>query len=61
MTPEPKDIDNETKKLMQEYLKNGGKITTNPPGARSEEIDFKGGFYQRRKKKKEEKEGKTGL
>ena len=38
----------------------GGKITQFESGQRSEEIDFKGGFYQRRKKKKEEKEGKNG-
>ncbi len=60
MTPEPKDTDSETKRLVQEYLDNGGKSTHYASGERSEEIDFKGGFYQRRKKKKEEKEGKNG-
>jgi|OM-RGC.v1.036535794 hypothetical protein len=60
MTPVPKDTDDETKRLVQEYLDKGGKITQFESGQRSEEIDFKGGFYQRRKKKKEEKEGKNG-
>ena len=60
MTPEPKDIDDETKRLVKEYLDKGGEITYYKSGERSEEIDFKGGFYQRRKKKKEEKEGKNG-
>jgi|TARA_B110000977_G_C10862797_1_gene410454 hypothetical protein len=60
MTPVPKETDSETKRLIQDYLDKGGKITQFQSGLRSEEIDFKGGFYQRRKKKKEEKEGKNG-
>ena len=46
----------EDDRLVQEYLKNGGKITYYEAGQRSEEIDYKGGFYARRKKKKEAKE-----
>tara|TARA_B110000285_G_scaffold93762_1_gene107178 strand:+ start:7386 stop:7568 length:183 start_codon:yes stop_codon:yes gene_type:complete len=60
MTPVPKETDSEIKRLIQDYLDKGGKITQFQSGLRSEEIDFKGGFYQRRKKKKEEKEGKNG-
>ena len=60
MTPVPKETDSEPKRLIQDYLDKGGKITQFQSGLRSEEIDFKGGFYQRRKKKKEEKEGKNG-
>jgi hypothetical protein len=45
-----------TEKDLQEFLDNGGKITVCPPGARTEDIDYKGGgFYGRKKKKKEEK------
>lgn len=58
MNPEPRKADEESKRLMQEYLDKGGVITTYPPGARSEEIDFKGGFYARRKKKKAEEASK---
>ena len=60
MTPEPRNLDDETKKAIEEYFKKGGKVTHYKTGERSEEIDFKGGFYQRRKKKKEEKENKNG-
>ena len=56
MNPAPKDKDTVTEKLVAEYLKNGGKITYFEKGERSEEIDYKGGFYARRRKKKEEKE-----
>jgi hypothetical protein len=44
-----------TEKQLQEYLDKGGKITVCPPGARTEEIDYKGGgFYGRKKKKNED-------
>jgi hypothetical protein len=44
-----------TKEQLQEYLDKGGKITVYPPGARTEDIDYKGGgFYGRKKKKKED-------
>jgi hypothetical protein len=44
-----------TKEQLEEYLKNGGKITVCPPGARTEDIDYKGGgFYGRKKKKKDD-------
>ena len=41
-------------KELQEYLDKGGKITVCEPGARTENIEVKGGFYGRKKKKKEE-------
>lgn len=53
MNPTPRKTDDETKKLMDEYLKNGGKITQCEPFARTEDIQIKGGFYGRKKKKKE--------
>lgn len=53
MNPTPRKTDDETKKLMDEYLKNGGKITQCEPFARTEDIQVKGGFYGRKKKKKE--------
>ncbi len=37
MTPVPKDTDDETKRLVQEYLDKGGKITQFESGQRSEE------------------------
>ena len=56
MNPVPRQTDDEMKKAIADYLGNGGEVTQCPPNKRSEEIDFKGGFYTRRKKKKEEKE-----
>jgi hypothetical protein len=56
MNPVPRG-GNTSQKEIQEFLDNGGSITKCPPGKRSEEIDFKGGFYTKRKKQKEEKEG----
>ena len=44
---------------IQKFLDNGGEITKCPAGARSEEIEFTGGFYTRRKKAKEEKENNS--
>lgn len=43
-----------TKEQLQEFLDKGGKITVCPPGERTEDIEFKGGFYGKKKKKKEE-------
>lgn len=43
-----------SKEQLQEFLDKGGKITVCPPGERTEDIEFKGGFYGRKKKKKEE-------
>ena len=54
MNPPPRKHDEETQKAIDEYLKKGGKITYYAKGDRSEEIEFKGGFYTKRKKKKEE-------
>lgn len=56
MSQTPRDTSEEDKKLIKEYLDKGGKITHYQPGERSEEIEFKGGFYTRRKKKKEDQE-----
>lgn len=58
MNPVSRKIDKESDELIKEYLAKGGKITQCPPMARSEEIDFKGGFYKRRKAKKEEESKK---
>ena len=59
MNPVSRKLDVESKKLIKEYLDNGGVITQCPRGQRSEEIEFRGGFYTKRKKKKEEKEDKN--
>ena len=42
-----------TDKELQEYFDKGGKITVCEPGARTEEIEYTGGFYGKKKKKKE--------
>ena len=44
-----------TEEQLQEYLDKGGTITKCPPGARTEEVEYKGGFYGK-KKPKEKKE-----
>lgn len=54
MNPAPRKMTDEDKKLIKEYIDNGGKVDVRPDGERSEEIEFTGGFYQKRKKKKEE-------
>ena len=42
-----------TKEMLQEFFDRGGAITVCPPGARTEDIDYKGsGFYGKKKKKK---------
>jgi len=40
-----------TEEQLKAYLDKGGKITVCPPGARTENIDFKGGFYGKKTKK----------
>ena len=42
-----------TDKQLQDFLDKGGKIQYCAPGARTEDIEYKGGFYTKRKKKKE--------
>ncbi len=39
------------KKLIDEWLAKGNKITVYPYGARSEEIEYTSGMYAKRKKK----------
>ena len=43
-----------TEEQLQEFLDKGGTITKCPPGARTEEIEYKGGFYGKKKKKADE-------
>ena len=40
-----------TEEQLKEYLDKGGKITICPSGARTENIEFKGGFYGKKTKK----------
>lgn len=56
MNPTPRKMSNEDNELIKQFLNDGGEIQKIKAGERSEEIDFKGGFYQRRKKKKEEEQ-----
>ncbi len=54
MNPVSREVDDESKRLMEEYLDKGGKITYCEPMARTENIEVKGGFYGRKPKKKKE-------
>jgi hypothetical protein len=42
---------NTPQSLINEFLEKGGKITICPPGSRTEDIEYTGGFYGKRKKK----------
>ena len=44
----------ELQKKMEEFFARGGKIEICPPGARSEDIEYKHKFARGRKKKKKE-------
>ena len=46
--------DEESDKAIQEFLAKGGEITQCEPFARTEDIEYKGGFYGKKKKKKED-------
>ena len=50
MNPTPRKMSDEDNALIQDYLNKGGKIEVKTPGARTEDIQYTGGFYQRRKK-----------
>lgn len=50
MNPAPK-TGNLSEEELQKYLDSGGTITKCPPGERTENIEFKGGFYGKKKKK----------
>ena len=58
MNPTPRKLDQEDQDLIDKYLKEGGNVTVEEPGAVTEEIGYTGGFYQRRKKKKEDEANK---
>ena len=53
MNPTPRETDDETKRLMDEFLAKGGEIEVCEPFARTENLEIKGGFYGRKPKKKE--------
>ena len=53
MAQQGRKIDNDTQKAIDEFLKNGGKITKCEPMARTEDITYTAGFYGRKKKKKD--------
>jgi predicted peroxiredoxin len=54
MMAQQSKVGNATEEEIQEYLNNGGKITVCEPGARTEIISFKGGFYGKKTKKDDE-------
>jgi|TARA_R110000823_G_scaffold27678_3_gene80808 hypothetical protein len=54
VNPTPRKTDEESEKAIKEFLAKGGKIEVCEPFARTEEINFTGGFYGRKPKKKED-------
>lgn len=52
MSPVPRNKTTQENQLVQEYLNKGGEITQCESGARTENIEYKGGFYAKRRKKK---------
>ena len=46
--------ENVSQEQIDEFLAKGGTITKCPPGARTENLEVKGGFYGRKKKKGED-------
>ena len=54
MNPPPRKHTKSDKDLIDEYLKNGGKIEKLPAMQRSEEIEYTAGFYGRKKKPKKD-------
>lgn len=53
MNPTPRTMSDEDKRLIQEYLDNGGAIEQKQYGDRTEDIEYTGGFYHKKRKKKE--------
>ena len=53
MNPVGRQRHNTPESLIQEFLNKGGTVTTFTPGARSEEIEYTGGFYGKQRKQKE--------
>tara|TARA_B110000285_G_C14526516_1_gene338930 strand:- start:193 stop:378 length:186 start_codon:yes stop_codon:yes gene_type:complete len=53
MSPVPRTKTTEENQLVQEFLAKGGEITQCAKGARTEDINYTGGFYAKRRKKKE--------
>jgi hypothetical protein len=53
MNPVKRELSEESQRLIDQYLKNGGEITQCEKNARTEDIEYKGGFYAKRRKKKE--------
>ena len=51
----PKETDIETQKAIEDFLAKGGKIQYFEAGARTEDIEYKGGFYGRKKNPIKEK------
>ena len=43
-----------TDQMLKDYFDKGGTITKCPQGARTDDIEYKGGFYGKKKKKDKE-------
>ena len=54
MNPTPRDVDEKSKKAVEEFLAKGGKITYCEPFERTEDITYTAGFYGKKKPKKED-------
>lgn len=53
MNPTPRKNDDETQKAIDEWIAKGNEVKQLPYGARTEDLEVKGGFYGRKKKKTE--------
>jgi hypothetical protein len=56
MNPVGRKLSDEDQKLVDEYLKKGGTIKKGVSGRRTEDIEFKNGFYGKRKKQSKAKQ-----
>jgi|TARA_B110000483_G_scaffold148201_1_gene176756 hypothetical protein len=56
LNPSPRETDEESERLIKEFLAKGGAIEQCKPFARTENLEVKGGFYGRKPKKKAEEE-----
>ena len=50
MNPVGRKVDNESQRLIDEFIAKGGEVQQLEYGARTEDISYTGGFYGKRKK-----------
>ena len=52
-----RDLESSDQDLIDQYLRNGGTVTTCPAGERTEELEYNSGFYQKHRRKKDKDNG----